>query len=176
MSYQGQAFATPEEALAHYGVKGMKWGVHRERTPEQQLARINKKISRIDANTAIEGISLQGWALKKQYKRSVRKDPAFKFNKLPVAEQERRQRKATNRVRRSVALRGAAEIAVILGGTALLANKVGSSPQAKNGALVSAAILSGKVGKMRIEQLHQLNVGVRLQRLQRERDQLTGGR
>jgi hypothetical protein len=28
---QGQKFATPEEALAHYGVKGMRWGVRNDK-------------------------------------------------------------------------------------------------------------------------------------------------
>jgi hypothetical protein len=28
-----QAFASPEAALAHYGVKGMRWGVRKDRTP-----------------------------------------------------------------------------------------------------------------------------------------------
>lgn len=31
MTYSGQTFATPEEALEHFGIKGMKWGVRKER-------------------------------------------------------------------------------------------------------------------------------------------------
>src|ERR1700752_3140186 len=29
--YTGQAFASPEEALAHFGIKGMRWGIRKER-------------------------------------------------------------------------------------------------------------------------------------------------
>ena len=30
MTYSGQAFASPQEALAHHGIKGMKWGVRKK--------------------------------------------------------------------------------------------------------------------------------------------------
>lgn len=38
-----QEFETPEEALEHHGIKGMRWGVRRERTP-QQRAETRRKI------------------------------------------------------------------------------------------------------------------------------------
>lgn len=33
-----QPFASPEEALEHFGVKGMKWGVRNEKKPQPQLS------------------------------------------------------------------------------------------------------------------------------------------
>lgn len=37
--YTGQAYSSPEEALQHFGVKGMKWGVRRDRGTTQRPTR-----------------------------------------------------------------------------------------------------------------------------------------
>lgn len=44
-----QQFASPGEALEHYGVKGMRWGVRKERTPAEQLTKREKKEARLDS-------------------------------------------------------------------------------------------------------------------------------
>lgn len=41
--HQGQLFATPEEALEHFGVKGMKWGVRKERASSTNLTGLVKE-------------------------------------------------------------------------------------------------------------------------------------
>lgn len=39
-----QQFASPEEALQHYGVKGMRWGVRKQRPPkDDELSRLKEK-------------------------------------------------------------------------------------------------------------------------------------
>lgn len=161
-----------DEALVHFGVKGMKWGVRKERTPAQEIQRLTKKINRIDADSFIEGESLRGWALRKQYKKAVRKDPKFKVNKLSLDDQIKYHRKATRRVKRSVALRGAAEVATILGGTYGLTKVTKTSAQGRAGVLISSALLAGQVGSMRVEQIHQISLADKMNKLQRQRSQL----
>ena len=56
---RNQTFASPQEALAHYGVKGMKWGVRKDDRParsdrraagyDKKVARTQKEIDRIQA-------------------------------------------------------------------------------------------------------------------------------
>jgi len=40
---EAQTFASPEEALEHFGTKGMKWGVRKQREPKPQLTGYVKK-------------------------------------------------------------------------------------------------------------------------------------
>jgi len=51
-----QHFASPEEALAHYGVKGMKWGVRKERKTNPgdaaKVAGVNRRLAAIGATYA----------------------------------------------------------------------------------------------------------------------------
>lgn len=68
-----QEFASPGEALAHYGTKGMKWGVRkqeentkRERTPEEQArrnARIKKMLIGVGVLTAVAGAAFVAYKL-----------------------------------------------------------------------------------------------------------------
>lgn len=160
-----------EILLAHSGVKGMHWGV-RKKTPQQQIKKLTKKIDKIDANKLIEGVSLRGWAAKKQYNRLVKQNPKFSYGKLSPAEKLAYDKKAANRVKRSVVLRGAAEAGVIVGGTAGLIKVTKTSPQGARGALVAGVLLAGQVGYMRLQQVHAVNASLKLEKLQRERLQL----
>ena len=47
MTYFGQQFAKPSEALSHYGVKGMKWGVRNDRGHEGERVK-TKKLDKLD--------------------------------------------------------------------------------------------------------------------------------
>lgn len=38
-----QEFASPKEALAHFGVKGMKWGHHKAKTESRSQPRLSRK-------------------------------------------------------------------------------------------------------------------------------------
>jgi hypothetical protein len=127
---------TYEDALAHFGIKGMHWGQHKQLTPSQRIAQIQKEKDRFSGQRIVDGAGLKGWAIKKG-------------SKHPTA-----------RVNTSIALRGAFEVGVILAGGKILLNHVNASPQAKQGAAISIALLAGKVGATRIGQLrdvHQFN-------------------
>lgn len=41
-----QPFASPEEALAHFGVKGMRWGVRKEKSPREITGPVKESIVR----------------------------------------------------------------------------------------------------------------------------------
>lgn len=46
-----QAFASPEEALAHFGVKGMRWGVRKDTAPKEKIKSfVQEPITRTTAN------------------------------------------------------------------------------------------------------------------------------
>ena len=162
-----------EALLLHYGVKGMKWGTHKEQTPAQQIQKINKKIARIDANQYIEGVSLRGHYAKKQYKKESKRNPKFAYNKLSPEAKAKFDSTVARKARTGVALRGAAEVAVILGGVNLLAKGMGASPRAKNGALVSAAILSAQAVVIpRGSQIRAINRSLKSDKLRSQRDRL----
>jgi hypothetical protein len=158
-----------DEALLHFGVKGMQWGVRKERTPAQKIDKLTKKIEKIDANVALEGISLRGWSARKQFNRAAKKDPKFKYKNLTPEQKRSYDKRVNRRVKRSVLMRGAAEAAIVLGGTYGLTRAVRASPQATTGAVVSGAILAGNVGSMRIQQLRAINKSIKFEKLQEER-------
>jgi hypothetical protein len=52
--YAGQTYSSPEEALAHYGVKGMKWGV-RKREPQPDPEGYTKRMQKNDRGSFLLG-------------------------------------------------------------------------------------------------------------------------
>ncbi len=55
MIYEGQEFASPQEALAHYGAKGMKWGVRKsEETAKTQAPTFNKEKALLNEKQAAQ--------------------------------------------------------------------------------------------------------------------------
>jgi ribosomal protein S18 acetylase RimI-like enzyme len=80
-----QTFASPEEALAHFGVKGMHWGVRKERQPKPELknlladgpiTRTTKNgdeftLSQTPPNWLQKGLAAASKSYREQYKNSA---------------------------------------------------------------------------------------------------------
>jgi hypothetical protein len=154
------------EDLAHFGVKGMKWGVRKPQTPQEQqsreLAKAIQKRDAIDGQKAFDGYGLRGWGAKKIYKRQVRKNPHFALNKLTKEETVAYNKAATRRAARSVMLRGSVEVAAILAGGGFLIKNSGVNSQAQTGAAIATVLLAGQVGAQRVGQLRSLRAANQL--------------
>lgn len=161
-----------EALLMHFGVKGMKWGVHKERTNQQKIQAINRKIKRVDANDYLNGVSLRGHYSLKKYNRVIKKNPDFHHKQLSKEAAEKWNKQATRRAVRGQVLRGAIEVGAILGGTYAYANHIGASPQAKQGAYSSAAMLAGYGAFFRAKEIRSITRSVKVDKLKNERDQL----
>jgi hypothetical protein len=81
--YEGQAYSSPDEALAHYGVKGMKWGVRKDNLPGVS-ARTNRE-ARKDAKEYArakmfygEGAGTRRKLINKSVEAKAKRDPAYK--------------------------------------------------------------------------------------------------
>ena len=72
MLYSGQPFASPDEALAHHGVKGQKWGVIRKhvstgvKSALNNIAENDRQI--LEARAARPALRAANKAAKKQYR------------------------------------------------------------------------------------------------------------
>lgn len=142
--------------LVHYGIKGMRWGHSKERTPEQVDARITKlkrKRDKLDGNKVFEGYHLRGWAANKMHNKRVKKDPGYVKN---LSTQDRRniEKKADAKALRSVILRGSVETAAILVGGNLLMKHVAKDPKILKGGQIAGVILVGK--QVVLPRLHQI--------------------
>lgn len=168
----GQEKPSIDEALEHFGVKGMKWGTHRERTPEQQIKKINKKINKVDVDSYLSGRSLVGFQSQKMHKKALRKNPNFNVKKLSKAEETAWADKAARKSKRASARNGALAVGVILGGTYGLTRVGRPTPTATRGAMISGAILAGQVGFLSIKEIHSVTVAKKIDKLKEERKQL----
>lgn len=82
-TYSGQQFASPEEALAHFGVKGMHWGVRKGDHPGA-----SRKTNKQAANDAAEyarakmfygeGAGTRRKLIKATVEAKAKKDPTYK--------------------------------------------------------------------------------------------------
>jgi hypothetical protein len=166
----------PEEVRAffeHSGVKGMHWGVRKTpQTNAQQRAVLEKKIMRINGQTAVSGYELRGSVLQKQYKRNIKKNPNWSYGKLSPEARAEYTHKADVKMTRKVIAAGVVETSAVLGGGALAYTHLKGSEATRQGAAISAILLAGKVGQMRISQVHQLHTAGKLDRLHAERDRL----
>lgn len=88
-----QAFASPEEALAHYGIKGMKWGVRRSQSELDRLASrrpegVSRKVNRDAKRDAEEftrarmfygqGAGTRRKLIKAKVETKSKRDPSYK--------------------------------------------------------------------------------------------------
>jgi hypothetical protein len=168
----GQEKPSIDEALEHFGVKGMKWGTHRERTPAQQIKKINKKINKVDSEQYLNGLGLIGFQSQKMHKKALRKNPDFNVKKLSKEEETAWAEKAARKSKRASARNGAVAVAVILGGTYGLTRLGRPTPTATKGALISGAILAGQVGLMSVKEIHSVTIANKVNKLKEERKQL----
>jgi hypothetical protein len=169
-----------DEFLKHFGVKGMHWGVRETRstslTPtaakRAELADLNKKISKIGGQKYVDGEELRGWALKKQYKKAVKKDPSFTYGKLTPEAKAEWQKRATRKVTRSLITRGVIETAVVLGGGTLGVNAVHLNKESKVGAEIAVILLAGHVGTTRVSELRSVHQASKFKQYDLRRDEL----
>jgi|RhiMetStandDraft_4_1073278.scaffolds.fasta_scaffold07073_2 hypothetical protein len=111
---ENQAFASPEEALAHFGVKGMRWGVRNVDGPVGVPHKTNK-MAKDDAEEFTraklfygEGAGTRRKLIKAKVAERSKKDPLYKkafdhhveqTDLAKRAEQATKQRKRTDRTK-----------------------------------------------------------------------------
>lgn len=131
-----------EVYLEHYGIPGMKWGVRR--SPAKRLDRMN-------ANSAMTGYGLRGYAAGKVSKSYIRKhkDPSFdikKYEKLPVKERKKYDAKIKRKAYTSVLGRAVLEPLLVAGVGSVAVSKLNVSQKdkevLKQGALAFTALSS----------------------------------
>lgn len=161
-----------DDFLAHYGVKGMKWG--KRKTPEQRLAKVNRKIDRIDGNRAFQGYMLRAHFTGKMAKKELKKNPNWDYRKLSDAEDARFNAKADAKARRVILRNGATAAAIIAAGAAYTTTQMKLSPQNARGAQIAFGILALKTLGPTVTEMREINSVSKLNRLQRERAKLEG--
>jgi hypothetical protein len=170
--------ATQEEIdvfLAHHGIKGMRWGVHKSdpANPQNlrgQISKIDAKLEKKDGANVLAGYGLKGWAGSKQYKKAIKKNPDFSYSKLSAEQKLAYDKKSYNMARRSVIGRTAVESALIVVG----GNVVSDHVQTKNqdtAKKVTLLVLATN-GAMRVSQLHSLNTAEKVEDLHNQRHDL----
>ena len=143
-----------EVYLEHFGIKGMKWGVRNSSkavTPTERRAQIEKKIDKMSGQRIYQGAGLTGFYAQK--------------GKAPKTWDA-----ATNRATRRLALRGAVEAGVILGGSFTLLKHAKLSKSGRDGLKLSAALLAAKAGQIRLSQIHDVRVSGKHRKLINERN------
>jgi hypothetical protein len=175
MSFEEDGKQFVDSYLAHFGVKGMHWGVRRDLPSsggkQAELADINRQIQKLNSERIITGEELRGWALKKNYKRQIRKNPNFKVGKLSPEEKDKYHQKATNKATRALLIRGVFETSVVLGG-AVAIGRTGLSPEATRGAQISTILLAGKMGSTRANEIRAVRTAEKFRKLDNRRDVL----
>lgn len=111
----------PLNELIHYGVKGMKWGVRKDRlknvdsmTYAQKQARIkklHKELEKMDAELGIAGAGLRGHYGKKLTKKDLKKNPNYDWRKESPEKRIELSRQVTRKAVRGTMLRHGAAIA-----------------------------------------------------------------
>ena len=122
------------DELTHHGVKGQKWGVIRRSESggsEARIKKLNRKLGKLDGNRIISGSGLHNWGVEKFGNRD---------NVDAI-------------VMRRLALRGALETAIVIGGTHLVAKNLKLNNKNR---LTAIAIIGGQAGKMSIDNLRNL--------------------
>lgn len=133
--------------LVHFGVKGMHWGVRKERTPEQKrdarITKLKSKRDKLDGHKVFRGYELRGWAANKMHDKRVKKDPDY-VKKLSKQERRDIEKKADAKALRAVILRGSVATAAILVGGNVMLKQVAKDPQILRGGQIAGAMFVGK--------------------------------
>lgn len=162
----------PLGELAHFGVKGMKWGVHSTATPAQQEAKrvlkLQKKLRRIDSNKALNGLGLRSTSAVRYNKKLRKKDPEFGNKKFSYDEAKKYNRTVTRKAVNSVLLRGIPQVALILAGGNLAVGRLKASPQTIKGGRIGVAIIATQAASIMYSDISSISQSHRLESYQNE--------
>jgi hypothetical protein len=158
-----------EEFIAHFGVKGMRWGVRKSQLSStevrnSEIARISKRIPKYNTEKGLRvaaGYQLRERGLAKQSAKSLKRNPSFTYKELSPEQKAAFQRKASNAVTRSVMLKGAAQVAALLAGGPIVGANVGRSVEGATAGAIVSVLLAGKLGKTRVSELRSIHAATK---------------
>lgn len=121
--------------LAHFGVRGMKWGQRKKRGTLSAKERVDKigklerKLDRINGYRALQGDLNRSWGEKrsKANRREFGKVDQKKFGKMTLDEKRRFESRGAAVSRAHILARGSLAVGAIVGGGLLLTNRLSSS-------------------------------------------------
>lgn len=149
--------------LEHFGVKGMRWG---HRNPAKRLDRLN-------ANTAVLGYGIRGYAAGKVNKQYVKKNKLDKFeikdySKLSEDLRNKYDSKIKRRAYFSVIGRGVVEAALVKGAAHLAVKNLNFDKQAKDLIKEGSTVMAAMVGITRGIQVKAIHTSYTLDDLRKE--------
>lgn len=157
-----------DDFLAHYGVKGMRWG--HSKTPQERLSVVRRKQSKTNSDVAFQGDMLRAHYRQKKDKQSLKKDPNFKYGNLSKEQKAVYERGVTKMAYRDLAARGVVDIAL---GVAI--GKVGGQKlfglNSQNSTM-AAGLIAGTATLRRIGEVREVVAAERSRQLINEADKL----
>lgn len=152
-----------EEAIEHFGVKGMRWGVHKKPLTQEKA---RKKLDKLDSNLALEGYSLQAHGSKAANRYAKKKyGKNYDFKKLTTPQKKDLNRIARKSARRKVLAAGAFNASLMLGTTLGGIKLMNLDPEIARGGKITAGLMTANVGRTTIHQLRALKATEKLEEL-----------
>lgn len=154
-----------EDFLAHYGVKGMRWGVRKSNA--------QRKIDRLNTDSAIAGYGYRGhYAQKKakRYAKKIGKDEFTRkdFAKLSKKDQIKYERSIKRAAYSGIVGRGFVEAALVGGGGTLLVKGLKVNKKDAQILKVGGTYVMGHIAVGRTLQAKAIRDSYRLDRLREE--------